>query len=281
MTRRPKQQLASPNTSGFTLIELLVVIGIIGVLIAIALPALRGANQAAKRTRALANVRSTGLQFDSSANAEGHYPFRAPGELPPGVPEDRNFPENVLLARWWPGSAIIATSNHFEHETLWPAVLMPEIEDWPTVYETWISPGLPTELPELEAMFGNDADFDSRELISIRYSNSFVARPETWNAQEQGTIGRTGSLRPTSPHEVTFPSDKVMLWDGHLAYLTSPWPEERDGHLDADTPMFFADGHGASHNPLEASEPIDNPLNDDWPEKTLSDTKDGVRGRDY
>ena len=45
--------------------------------------------------------------------------------------------------------------------------------------------------------------------------------------------------------------------------------------------MAFADGHADVKNPLEASEPIDNPLNDDSPEKTLSDTRDGVYGRDY
>ena len=267
---------------GFTLIELLVVIGIIGVLIAIALPALRGANQAAKRTKALANVRSTGQQFEDSAAREGHYPFQAPGTRPAGMPDDRPMPGDLFMVRWWPGTAVIATTNHFEHEVFWPSVLVPEIEDWPQYYETWISPGMPTELPDQDEMFGNDGEeFDARSLISVRYSNSFVARPETWNAQEQGTIDRLQSLRPTRPHEVSFPSDKVMLWDGHLAYLTSPWPEEREGHLDAETPMYFADGHGASHNPLEASEPIDNPLNDDWNEKRLSDTLDGIHGRDY
>lgn len=270
------------QTRGFTLIELMVTIGIIALLIAISLPALRGANISAKRTKAMANLRSTVQQFDASANDKGHYPFRAPGELPFGMEDEGRLPPDALIAQWWPEGMIIATSNHFAHEELWPSVLVPDVSDWPTYYETWISPGMPTELPELDdVMGGPHEEFDAGKLISIRYSNSFVARPQTWNAAERGTIDRLGSLRPVSPHEVTFTSSKVMLWDGHLAFLGADTPEQRDGHFDADTPMAFADGHADMKNPLEANEPADNPLNDEWAEKTLSDTKDGVHGRDY
>lgn len=267
---------------GFTLIELMVTIGIIALLIAISLPALRGANISAKRTKAMANLRSTAQQFDTSANDEGHYPFRAPGEQPPGMDDGNNTPSQSLIVRWWPGQSVIATSNHFDHENLWPSILVPEISDWPTYYENWISPGRPSDLPEQEDMLaGPHREFDPTQLVSIRYSNSFVARPETWNAAERGTIDRLGSLRPVSPHEVTFTSSKVMLWDGHLAYLGADLPEQRDGHFDSETPMAFADGHADMKNPLEASEPVNNPLNDARPQKTLTDTKDGVHGRDY
>jgi len=277
-----KHETTTSTTRAFTLIELMVTIGIIALLIAISLPALRGANVSAKRTKAMANLRSTALQFDASASDEGHYPFRAPGELPPGMEDNDRIPTDALIVQWWPGEAIIATSNHFEHEKMWPSILVPDISEWPTYYENWISPGLPTELPDPDEMFnGPHEDFDAGKLISIRYSNSFVARPEAWNAAERGSVDRLGSLRPVSPHEVTFTSSKVMLWDGHLAFLGADRPEMRDGHFDADTPMAFADGHADMKNPLDATAPVDNPLNDDWKEKTLSDTKDGVHGRDY
>jgi hypothetical protein len=71
-----------------------------------------------------------------------------------------------------------------------------------------------------------------------------------------------------------------MLWDDDLSYRTGKVLDRVEGVLDADTPMAFADGHGAVRNPAEASEPSDNPVAEGGG-KRLADTKDGVLGRDY
>jgi prepilin-type N-terminal cleavage/methylation domain-containing protein/prepilin-type processing-associated H-X9-DG protein len=99
--------------SAFTLVELLVVIAIIGVLVALLLPAIQAAREAARRTQCVNNITQLGI-------AAHNYEFQFEA-LPPGVTDTkgpiRNEPQGLHISwivKILPFAEEMALSRHFD-----------------------------------------------------------------------------------------------------------------------------------------------------------------------
>jgi prepilin-type N-terminal cleavage/methylation domain-containing protein/prepilin-type processing-associated H-X9-DG protein len=103
--------------AAFTLVELLVVIAIIGILVALLLPAIQAAREAARRSQCVNKMKQLGLAVLNYESARKLLPYA-------------NTPNNILPIRAGacPGTAVAGSTNGLAHHTVFSFIL-PYLEE--------------------------------------------------------------------------------------------------------------------------------------------------------
>lgn len=106
------------RSRGFTLVELLVVIAIIGILIALLLPAVQAAREAARRSQCTNNLKQLGLALHNYHDVHKSFPSAAIyiGD-PPVAPE--TYPSSSFRHAGWGATWVTTILPFFEQQALW------------------------------------------------------------------------------------------------------------------------------------------------------------------
>ena len=105
-----KVNLSMKRNDGFTLVELLVVIAIIGILVALLLPAVQAAREAARRNQCMNNLHQIGLALQNFESVKKQYPFGKGPSYPAPAP---------VYARWSVQSQILP---YMEEQSLYSSL---------------------------------------------------------------------------------------------------------------------------------------------------------------
>jgi len=238
---------------GFTLVEVLVSIAIIGVLIAILLPALGAVRVRGHELESVSNLKQIGVTTRLYTGEYGFYYFGRTGWIRP----DTENHASVTFPIWF-----------LEHN--WP-LLVHRVAPWDEHHPVWVSPRADTQ-PWIDLLNGTTV-MTSLMPTSYQYSNAFVARPAVWDPDAAAPVDER-AIGPIRPAQVASPSAKVLMYDAERAYLTRE-PTERDPR-----PVLLADGSARRVLDTDAAQPVQNRLTD-WSPREYHDTPRGIEGRDF
>jgi prepilin-type N-terminal cleavage/methylation domain-containing protein/prepilin-type processing-associated H-X9-DG protein len=183
-----ERRKASPQRGGFTLVELLVVIAIIGILIALLLPAVQMAREAARRSKCLNNIKNVGLALQNYHSALNTFP---PGALSTSAGE---FGHSWLV-RILPYIEEETIYYEFDQQSAVTGRLVPDSQPWNRrnrdVLRDQIFPFMFCPSSSLEKVVLTNFGIESPNVMSSTYAGISGARdhPTTRDKNPTGAPG--------------------------------------------------------------------------------------------
>jgi type II secretory pathway pseudopilin PulG len=114
---KTKAEFGASKAAGLTIVELLVVIAIIGILVALLLPAIQAAREAARRAQCQSNLKQIGLAIQQLHDAhQGIHTHPSPGGHFPNVPLDQ-----------YQGGALVGCP--IGGQAVWILMMLPYLEE--------------------------------------------------------------------------------------------------------------------------------------------------------
>ena len=169
---RPRHPACRRSLRGFTLVELLVVIAIIGILVALLLPAIQAAREAARRTDCMNRIRQIGIAALNYEVAMGVLPPH--GDHPTGLSSQARilpYMENKNL------HDMVVQTEHWRAEANGEALFTP-VDNFRCPSQTALEW---TDLGVLVSRPGNDPWYDGPDTIESKlrchYTGILGARP--------------------------------------------------------------------------------------------------------
>ena len=128
-------------------------------------------------------------------------------------------PPGFVAVEWLRPGEVFVNFDPFDMEWMW-AGQMARFMAVENAYPTWVSPGLPTRIP-------TTAEVDAPQQISIRYSNTFIARPELFRPGAVPDLKLIAPVRPGDVAQTVAQQQRLLdaLWPllapgGRLLYAT-------------------------------------------------------------
>jgi prepilin-type N-terminal cleavage/methylation domain-containing protein len=166
-SRRHVRRASHPRP-GFTLVELLVVIAIIGMLVALLLPAIQAAREAARRTQCAGNLRQLGVAMQGYQDTNGILP-PAGVRLPPPNNDPAQDAMNKEMSRTASGFvSILPFHEQKELFDVWNFAIDPDYEPTRTLTKTPLAihrcPSTPFETHRTDGVCSNQPAYTSYAL---------------------------------------------------------------------------------------------------------------------
>lgn len=239
---RRRERISTGNA--FTLIEALVVVAVVAVLLAVALPVLRGARAQSVRAQTLSNTRqSAALLLTSAADNAGAIPSSnaaARFGMTGVAPVEIVTPTGVL------------GTDYFAQASVWPALLLARGYEPSPV---WLSPAR-----REEPRHPFQTDFDLTHAV--------LAGPEHWRSPE---TQRESMWRAVRLHEAAHAAKKALLVERAS--------DLRRGEATTTPAVAFVDGHASFVLRNDSTTPVVNRFFHNAAIRLIT-TRDGLSGRD-